>query len=324
MSSQQNLAESLTNNCTASGLHRLLLRLKMHTKSAEALALPTGLGLGEVASFGSSSTSFFIGALSKAPAMAQLESEQLLDEQLLGKETGKPIDLPELESALSNESLQPDELVAAYSRDSLQHQCFQQDELEAAYAHSPTRASQLQLHSLQQKELAGTAFSGQISFQQKELEAAYVDDPTRVRQLQLQRFFRKSLWQLMLHESWLNIADSSTRASQHQLTHPTPSGGDQEAYSALALSSTSPKPRTRTSHSFKPTSLLSIFLFILMVSSLTFTSLSFHTTSFLNCWALELVPQDELLTTFGDQELENMEGACNKLLDRRVREAHRD
>ena len=306
VSSQHNLAESLTYNCSASGLHRLLLRLKMHTKPAEALALPTGLGLGEVASFGSSSTSFFIGALSKAPAMAQLESEQLLDEQLLGKETGKPIDLPELESALSNESLQPDELVAAYSRDSLQHQCLQQDELEAAYADSPTRASQLQHHSLQQKELAGTAFSGQISFQKKELEAAYVEDPTRVRQLQLQRFFRKSLWQLMLQEPWLNIADSSTRASQQQLTQSTPSGGDQVA-SALALSSTSPKHRTRTSHSFKLTSLLSIFLFILMVSSLTFTSLSFHTTSFLNGWAFELAQQDELLTTFGDQELENIE-----------------
>ena len=192
--------------------------------------------------------------------------------------------------------------MATYFRDSFQHQCLQQDELEADYAHSPTRARQLQLHTLQQKELAGTAFSRQISFQQKELEAAYVDDPTGVRQLQLQRFFRKSLWQLMLHESWLNMADSSTRASQHQLTHSAPSGGGEEV-SALALSSTSPQLRTRTSHSFKPTSLLSIFLFILMVSSLTFTSLSFHTTSLLNCWALELVAQDELLTTFGDQEL---------------------
>ena len=183
VSSQHNLAELLTYTCSASGLNRSLLRLKMHTKSAEALALPTGLGLGEVASFVSSSTSFFIGALSKAPAMASLESEQLLDEQLLGKETGKPLDLPELQSALSNESLQTDELVAAYSRNSFQH------------------------HSLQQKELARTAFLGQISFQKKELEAAYVEDPTRVRQLQLQRFFRKNLWQLMLQESWLNICE---------------------------------------------------------------------------------------------------------------------
>ena len=57
-----------------------------------------------------------------------------------------------------NESLQSDELVAAYSRDSFQHQCLQQDELEVAYMHGPTRASQLQHHSLQQKELCRSSF----------------------------------------------------------------------------------------------------------------------------------------------------------------------
>ena len=44
-----------------------------------------------------------------------------------------------------------------------------------------------------------------------------------------------------------------------------------------------------------------------MVSSLTFTSLSFRTSSFLNGWAFDLAQQEELLTTFGDQELENLE-----------------
>ena len=67
----------------------------MHTRTAEMLALPTELA-GEVAFFRSSSSSFFIGMLRKAPAMAQLGSE----EQLLGKELGKPINIPELESAL--------------------------------------------------------------------------------------------------------------------------------------------------------------------------------------------------------------------------------
>ena len=124
----QNLAESLTYNLSASGLHRLLPQLKMHTRPAEMLALPTELA-GEVAFFRSSSSSFFIGVLRKAPAMAQLGSE----EQLLGKETGKPINIPELESALPRQSLQPDELVAAYSRDSFQHQSLQPDELVAAY-----------------------------------------------------------------------------------------------------------------------------------------------------------------------------------------------
>ena len=36
-----------------------------------------------------------------------------------------------LSMSFPNESLQSDELVAAYTRDSLQHQCLQQDELEA-------------------------------------------------------------------------------------------------------------------------------------------------------------------------------------------------
>ena len=92
---QSNLAESLTYNLGTSGLHRLLPKLRMHTRTAEKLALHTELGLGEVASFESSSGSFFIGSLSQAPAMeelctSQLCSEQLLDEQLLGKETGMP------------------------------------------------------------------------------------------------------------------------------------------------------------------------------------------------------------------------------------------
>ena len=42
---QQNFAATLTNNQTASGLHRLLPKLKMHTRAAaDALALSTGLG----------------------------------------------------------------------------------------------------------------------------------------------------------------------------------------------------------------------------------------------------------------------------------------
>ena len=62
----------------------------MHTRPAEMLALSTELA-GVVAFFRSSSSSFFIGMLRKAPAMAQLGSEQLL-----GKELGKPINIPEL------------------------------------------------------------------------------------------------------------------------------------------------------------------------------------------------------------------------------------
>ena len=79
----QNLAEQLTNIHSASGLHRLLPKLRMHTRPAEMLALPTELA-GETAFFESSSRNFYIGSLSKAPAMAQL-----CFEELLGKESEK-------------------------------------------------------------------------------------------------------------------------------------------------------------------------------------------------------------------------------------------
>ena len=52
-----------------------------------------------------------------------------------------------------NQSLQQDELMAAYFRDSFQQQSLQQDELEVAYSQSPTRASKLQHHSLKQPEI---------------------------------------------------------------------------------------------------------------------------------------------------------------------------
>ena len=112
----------------------------MHAWTAERLALHTELGLGEVASFESSSGSLFIGSLSQTPAMEQLCasplcSEQLLDElAFLGQELGQPIELAELESASFNESLRSDELVAAYSTASFQDDRLQQEELVAAYS----------------------------------------------------------------------------------------------------------------------------------------------------------------------------------------------
>ena len=57
-----------------------------------------------------------------------------------------------------NQSLQQDELVAAYFRSSFQQQSLQQDELQVAYSQRPTRASQLQHHSLKQQELYRSSF----------------------------------------------------------------------------------------------------------------------------------------------------------------------
>ena len=104
----------------------------MHTKPAEMVALPT-VQAGEPAFFPGSS-SFYIGMLSRAPAMEEPCLEELCSEELLGKESEKHLDIPELDSALlSAISLQQDELVAAYSTDCFQQQSLQPDELEAAY-----------------------------------------------------------------------------------------------------------------------------------------------------------------------------------------------
>ena len=182
---RQNLAEQLANTHSASGLHRLLPKLKMHTRPAEKVALPT-VQAGEPA-FVQCSSSFYIGMLSRAPAMAQLCSEELW-----GKESEKHNDLPELVSAfLSENSLQQDELVAAYLTESLHNQSLQPDELEAAYLRN--------------------SFQHQ-SLQQKELSAAYATDELERTALTLGSLQQKGL-------AWLKAFKpaSSTRASDDQL-----------------------------------------------------------------------------------------------------------
>ena len=79
------------------------------------------------------------------------------------KSLKKHLDLPELQSASFNESLRSDELVAAYSTASFQHDRLQQGELAAAYSpqiaftEPAYRADELvatySKHSLQQSEL---------------------------------------------------------------------------------------------------------------------------------------------------------------------------
>ena len=266
---RQNLAEQLANTQTACGLHRLLPKLKMHTRPAEMVALPT-VQAGEPAFFPSSS-SFYIGMLSRAPAMEKLCLEELCSEELLGKELEKHLAIPELDSALLSEtSLQQDELVAAYSTESFRQQSLQPDELEAAYL--------------------SNSFQHQ-SLQQKELSAAYATDELERTALTLSSLQQKGL-------AWLKAFKpaSSTRASEDQLDASTSSTrASDEQLAAL---------KSRTSHS------LFLSIFILMVSSLTLPSLTLHSLSlpssfgsFPNGWAHELAEQDELLTTFGEQEL---------------------
>ena len=265
----QNLAESLTYNLSASGLHRLLPQLKMHTRPAEMLALPTELA-GEVAFFRSSSSNFFIGMLRKAPAMAQLGSEQLL-----GKELGKPINIPELESALLSEtSLQSDELVAAYSTDSFQHQSLQLDELVAACS-----KDSFQHQSLQPDELMATYFRD--SFQHQSLHADELAAAYSTESFQPQRLQQKELVRLKAFKP-----ASSTRVSQDQL----------DAWKS-----------TRTSHSLNPTSLLSIFILMVRIFLSNSFPFSFLSNNFTDCWGLELAEQDEFSTNFWAKNFEKDE-----------------
>ena len=67
--SNKNLAEQLADNLRASDLHRLLAKLQIHHQPAEMLALSTSLGGEEVALFQTSSSSFYIGALSVQPSL---------------------------------------------------------------------------------------------------------------------------------------------------------------------------------------------------------------------------------------------------------------
>ena len=292
---RKNLAEQPANTQTACGLHRFLPKLK-HTRIAETVALPT-VQAGEPAFF-SSSSSFYIGMLSRAPAMEKLCLEELCSEQLLGKESGKYLDIPELDSALLSEtSLHADELVAAYATESFYQQSLQPDELEAAY------------HS--------NCFQHQ-SLQKKELSAAYATDELERTALTLSSLQQKELVRLKAFKP-----ASSTRASEDKLyALASSTRASEDQLKALPSSTRASKDqlqdrRSRTSHN------LFLSIFILMVSSLTLHSLSLpscfssltctssslssslRSDSFPNGWAHELAEQDELLTTFGEQDLEN-------------------
>ena len=66
----KNLAESLTKNLPTSSFHKLLPKLMVHTRAVESQALLTRLSGEKLASFSSSSSSFFIGMVALHPQMA--------------------------------------------------------------------------------------------------------------------------------------------------------------------------------------------------------------------------------------------------------------
>ena len=133
---------------TAENLANKLAERRAGTNSFSNLSLQERIATTEAETSSFSTRSFLdrILSLRKWLQIFLLSSFQLTCAALL-------LGTYSLSMSFPNESLQSDELVAAYCRDSFQHPCLQQDELETAYAYSPTRARQLQHDSLQQKEL---------------------------------------------------------------------------------------------------------------------------------------------------------------------------
>ena len=241
----------------------------MQARPAGKLALPTVRCKGRA--FSSSSLgNFYIGMLCRASAM-----EKPCSEQLSGKESEKHLDLPELQSALSNESLQSDELAAAHSKD----QSLQPDELEAAYLSS--------------------SFQDQ-SLQQRELSAAYATEQLDSTALTFSSLQQKELGRLETFQP-----DSSTRASDAKPEASTSS--TRASTSQLVASTSSPRASRKQLRDREFRIFLSLIrvIVILMVQSLTLHSLSFllsissltcislsFTSSFPTGWAQNLVDQN--------------------------------
>ena len=261
----QDLAAYLTYNPPASGLRWLLPKLRMHIKIVEARALPTVLCEKE-AFFLGSPCSFYIGVISLTPMMAQLDLDQLEQpaseeltltayaRQLWGKEPEKPSKIPELQLAsLPQTSLQRKEL-AKMTAKSLEKIALDRTAL------------QMNLDSLLRKSLRKEELTEERACPLRAQSfTATPDEGWRALAYNcaalIQKAFRN---QLREHE-----LDKKNNIPQlHlQLCPSTTQGG--------ALKSSLRKQlRMTSSHRLSFTSLLSIFLFILMVNSLTLHSLS--------------------------------------------------
>ena len=219
----QNLAESLTYNLSASGLHRLLPQLKMHTRPAEMLALPTVLA-GEVAFLRSSSSSFFIGMLRKAPAMAQLTAKELAaaycDEKslqqeleaayLLGQTKARELQRPALHTELSH-----------LERRALEKAALS---LELSTAELERQALTIELAQLQPSSLAGTAAATAAG---KLQVARDLRSPESIHYVTLSQTMRRYL-ALAVHDIYMDLRT----VVQNNLARkgPDPAGADELRY----------------------------------------------------------------------------------------------
>ena len=291
-----NLAEQLANIQQACALHRLLPKLRMHTQAAETGALPTVLA-GETASV-SSSSSFYIGVLTKHPA--QLDLSKL--EQHAMEELG----LEKLEQTVSKQLT-----LTAYARQ------LDQDELELS-ATSLQPESSLTVDKLETSKMNPENLS-ERSLRENELQEeplASQPDEGRIALAASGRAFSEEQLQ---GEELVNILAFPLLDSKHEALEQSASENSSSTTLGIFPS---------LSRVFVILTAISLTLFSLSLlssfSSLTCQSLSFQMSSYsLNCtslsfqsifpngWAEELAElhdialHNELSTTFGESELEN-------------------
>ena len=242
------MATCLADN-SASGLERLLLKLKMCAQPDNARALPT-VRCAAPASFRKSSGSFLVGMVSKTPAMEQLLRIdcilELPDHELSGKElvanfADPKLSRKELEDTLAYEQLLGKE-TEKNSLDILGNQslrrrtsslekknfCFRVFQLLCLAFCSALGPMILDHHSFQQRELAAAypykiqslqqqelvaAYGEHIkSLQQTELEASYSEGQTKASQLQLEN----SQGELVEHLAQLSHKESAIQSFQLQ------------------------------------------------------------------------------------------------------------
>ena len=312
--SHQTFAKQLTYNPPACELHRLLPKLKMHTRAARERALP----LCKEGAFFLGPCSFYIGVVSLTPAMEPLdlaELEQTVSNQLTQTASDRQLDQDELErielNQLDGDKLERIDLDKLERRtlDQLQLPYVSQlwgkepvehlniPELESFQREELVKMPAKTLHKLEldkaDSSLDLTALQ-RIDEIQEQLTAstAKPDEGRRACTLGALAPSSDSAFQLQGRELGINIAHPES-----EQLHP--SGGVSEA---LARQSSSTKPSRRTLHSLSST-LLFIFIF-LMISIFPSKSLenSFD-NNFIHCCAFQLVEQDELSTTFGQEEL---------------------
>ena len=317
--SHQAFAAQLTYNPPACELHRLLPKLKMRTQAARERTLP----LCKEEAFFLGPCSFYIGVVSLTPAMEPLdldELEQTVSRQLTLTAYASQLDQDELERIELNQ-LDDDKLeridLGKLERRALEK--LHSPYVSQLWGKEPVEPSKIpELESLQRKGLGkmtaqtlhkleldkadsslelsayqGTALQSFDEIQdQLSALAAKPDEGKKAFTLGVATSTSDSAFQLQGRELVITLAHPES-----EQLHP--SGGDSEA---LARQSSSTKPSRRTLHSLSST-LLFIFIF-LMISIFPSKSLeNSFANNIIHCCAFQLVEQDELSPTFGQEEL---------------------